>query len=50
VTDDDYIRSMRITQSLNDPALLVDAAARRLSEAGDGVIRIRTGAGCLVCR
>jgi SAM-dependent methyltransferase len=46
----DYIRSMRFTQSLGDPELLVAAAARRLRAAGDAVIRISTGTGCLVCR
>jgi SAM-dependent methyltransferase len=46
----DYIRSMRITQSLAEPELLVTAAATRLQATGDAVIRIRTGAGCLICR
>jgi SAM-dependent methyltransferase len=46
----DYIRSMRLTQSLDDPEALVTAAARLLPATGDGAIRITTHTGCLVCR
>lgn len=46
----DYIRSMRLTQSLDDPERLVSAAARLLPATSDGVIRITTQTGCLICR
>ncbi len=46
----DYVRSMRLTQSLADPESLVAAVARRIPAGGGGSIRIRTRAGCLVCR
>jgi SAM-dependent methyltransferase len=45
----DYIRSMRLTQSLDDPERLVSAAARLLPATSDGVIRITTQTGCLIC-
>ena len=45
-----YIRSMRLTQSAADSDRLVAAAARLLPAASEGVIRIRTHSGCLVCR
>lgn len=46
----DYIRSMRLTQDMAEPEGLVAAAARLLLAAGDGIIRVRTQSGCLVCR
>jgi SAM-dependent methyltransferase len=46
----DYIRSMRLTQSLDDPEVLVSGAARLLKASSDGVIRITTQTGCLICR
>jgi SAM-dependent methyltransferase len=46
----DYIRSMRLTQSLDDPEGMVSGAARRLTATSDGVIRITTRTGCLICR
>jgi SAM-dependent methyltransferase len=46
----DYVRSMRLTQSLADPDSLVAAVARRIAAGGEGPIRIGTRAGCLLCR
>jgi 2-polyprenyl-3-methyl-5-hydroxy-6-metoxy-1,4-benzoquinol methylase len=51
----DYIASMRLVQSVADSGALIAAAARLLPELlvparGDGIIRIRTHTGCLVCR
>jgi ubiquinone/menaquinone biosynthesis C-methylase UbiE len=46
----EYARSMRGTQALRDPDGLVAAMARRIPVGDDGMIRIRTHAGCLVCR
>jgi len=43
----DYVRSLRVTQSLSDPDLLVAAVASRLS--GE-VFRVRTHCGLLICR
>jgi ubiquinone/menaquinone biosynthesis C-methylase UbiE len=46
----DYVRSTRLTQSLDDPGPLLAAVASRLAARGDGPIRIRTHCGCLVAR
>ncbi len=46
----EYIASMRSTQGVDDPQRLVDAASRHIRPAPDGVVRIRTWTGCLVCR
>lgn len=46
----DYIASMRLVQSVADSDRLVAAAARLITPARDGTIRIRTHTGCLVCR
>lgn len=47
----DYIASMRLVQSVADSGAITAAAARLLfPPREDGVIRIRTHTGCLVCR
>jgi hypothetical protein len=46
----DYARSMWGIQAQGDPEGLVAAVARRIPVGDDGMIRIRTDAGCLVCR
>ena len=44
-----YVRSMLPIQQLPDPEAVVTAVARRLPGAADGVFRVRTHSGCLVC-
>lgn len=46
----DYVRSMRLSQNLDDPESLVAATARRLPAGGETVLRVRSRPGCLVCR
>jgi SAM-dependent methyltransferase len=46
----EYLASMRYTQGMDEPQRLVDAASRHIRPAPDGVVRIRTWTGCLVCR
>jgi SAM-dependent methyltransferase len=46
----EYLASMRYTQGMDEPRRLVDAASRHIRPAPDGVVRIRTWTGCLVCR
>ena len=46
----DYVRSMRGTQTLADADSLLAAVARRIAVSDKGTIRIRSHAGCLVCR
>jgi hypothetical protein len=45
---EDYVRSMTITQSLPDPGGFAAAVAGLIP--GGGTFRVRTHAGCLVCR
>jgi SAM-dependent methyltransferase len=44
-----YVRSMLPVQQLPDPEAVVTAVARRLPGAADGVFRVRTHSGCLIC-
>jgi SAM-dependent methyltransferase len=46
---EDYVRSMIITQELPEPERLVAAVASRIPAGRDGVFRVRTHSGCLVC-
>lgn len=46
---EDYVRSMIITQDLPEPERLVAAVASRIPAGRDGVFRVRTHSGCLVC-
>jgi SAM-dependent methyltransferase len=45
-----YIASLRPVESSDSAEDIIAAAARLLSAAGDGAIRIRTHTGCLICR
>lgn len=44
-----YLRSMIITQELPDPESFVAAVVSRIPAGQDGVFRVRTHSGCLVC-
>ena len=46
---EEYVRSMIITQDLPEPERLVAAVAVRIPAGRDGVFRVRTHSGCLVC-
>lgn len=45
----DYVRSMSIAQELPDPRQLVEAVLARLPREPDGLFRVTTHTGCLVC-
>jgi SAM-dependent methyltransferase len=44
-----YLRSMLLTQTLADPGEFIAAVSRRAPAGPDGVFRITTHSGCLVC-
>lgn len=44
---EDYVRSMSITQGLPDPGRFAEAVASLIP---GGTFRVRTHAGCLICR
>jgi SAM-dependent methyltransferase len=46
---EDYVRSMIVTQRLPGPEPLVRAVTSRLRPGTDGLVRVRTHSGCLVC-
>lgn len=45
----DYVRSMSIAQELPDPGQLVEAVLARLPREPEGLFRVTTHTGCLVC-
>jgi SAM-dependent methyltransferase len=46
---EDYVRSMNVSHELHDPERLVAAVGARIAADRDGVLRVRTHSGCLVC-
>jgi SAM-dependent methyltransferase len=46
---EDYVRSMIFTQNLPDPDAFAAAVSRRIPIGDQGVFRVRTHSGCLVC-
>ena len=46
---EDYVRSMPATQDLPDPGAFAAAVSRRIPTDDQGVFRVRTHSGCLVC-
>ena len=46
---EDYVRSMVITQDLPDPGAFATAVGRLVPTDDQGVFRVRTHSGCLVC-
>lgn len=46
---EDYVRSMVITQDLPDPGAFAAAVGSLVPSGDQGVLRVRTHSGCLVC-